>query len=378
MGALGIGIIGCGNISAAYLKLLPRFAGLEVRAVADINADAARGRGQEFGISALSTDGLLTSDGIDIVVNLTVPEAHYRVSRQILDAGKHVYTEKPLTMTLEEGLALQRLATERNLRIGSAPDTFLGGVHQQARACIDGGLIGEVVAGTAHFMNRGMENWHPNPDFFFLPGGGPILDMGPYYITNLIQLIGPIKRVVALATATFPTRTIGTDGSRKGEVIPVKTPTNIHALLEFTSGATITLSASWDICAHRHSSMELYGTEGTLFVPDPNFFGGSLDHAGRNGRTATVENWAHPFGMPNEPHSKLGTLANYRSAGIADMVHAITEKRPHRCSLEMALHAVDAVSSILRSAQENAWIELSTDCRRPEPLNAEAAQAFLA
>ena len=377
MDLLGIGIIGCGNISAAYLKLVPMFRGLEIRAVADIEATASCRRSEEFGVAALSTDELLASDGIDIIVNLTVPDAHYDVSRNILEAGKHVYSEKPLTLTLQQGLILNDLAVERQLRIGSAPDSFLGGAHQQARACIDDGLIGDVVTATAHVMNHGMEHWHPNPDFFFRQGGGPILDLGPYYISNLIQLIGPVRRVTALASASFPTRTIGTDGPRKGQIIPVETPTNIHALLEFRSGATVTLSASWDIWAHRHSNMEIYGTDGTLFVPDPNFFGGSLDHAGQDGVIAGLSKWDHPFGRPNETHFKLGPQSNYRAAGLADMAQAIVENRPHRCSTELALHAVDVMTSILRSAREESWIALSTTCDRPEPLGPEAAQALL-
>ena len=378
MDRLRIGIIGCGNISGAYLRLAPLYAGMEVRAVADIKTDAANDRGREFGIQVLSIEDLLASDEIDIVVNLTVPDAHYSVSKEILGAGKHVYTEKPLTLTLEEGLSLQKLAAERNCRIGSAPDTFLGGAHQQARALIDEGLIGEIVAGTSHVMSHGMEHWHPNPDFFFLPGGGPVLDVGPYHITNLIQLIGPIRRVAALASAAFQTRTIRTDGPRMGEAIPVRTPTNVHALLEFDSGATVTLSASWDVWAHGHSNMELYGTAGTLFVPDPNFFGGSLDHAGQDSRVKSIAGWDHPFGRPNEAHAKLGPLSNYRAAGLADMARAIFEDRPHRCSLELALHAVDAMTSILRSAEEQAWQSLSTSCPRPDPLGPEAARELLA
>ena len=378
MDRFGVGLIGCGNISDAYLRLLPLFSGIEVRAVADIDAAAAERRGREFGVPVLSIEDLLASDRIDIVVNLTVPDAHHQVSRRILEAGKHVYTEKPLTLSLEDALNLRGLALERNLRIGSAPDTFLGGVHQQARSCIDEGLIGEVIAGTAHVMSHGMEHWHPNPDFFFRPGGGPVLDVGPYHITNLVQLIGPIRRVAALATASFPIRTIETECPRKGEVIPVETPTNIHALLEFHSGATVTLSASWDVWAHRHSDMELYGTEGTLYAADPNFFGGSLEHAGRDGRTLALPDWDHPLGRPNEVHSRLVGLANYRSVGLAEMARAIAEGRPHRCSLDMALHAVDVMTSILRSAEEGTWVALSTGCSRPEPLGPEEALALLA
>ena len=210
----------------------------------------------------------------------------------------------------------------KNLRVGSAPDTFFGGTHQQARAIVDAGGIGRVTAGTAHVMSHGMEHWHPNPDFFFQPGAGPVLDIGPYYVTNLIQLIGPVKRVAALSSMASNTRTISSE-PREGETIPVDTPTNIHALLEFDQGATITLSTSWDVWAHRHEPMELYGTEGSLFVPDPNFFGGVLEQADKSGEVTVVEPWEHPFGVPNQEHETHGMLANYRTAGLADMVDAI-------------------------------------------------------
>ena len=253
---LGVGIIGCGNISAAYLRLAPNFNGIQVLAVVDLDHDVAVARAEEFGVRADSVDRLLASDDIDIVANLTPPNAHFAVTKQILLAGKHAYSEKPLVLTLAEGNELAAFAAANQLRIGSAPDTFLGGTHQNARAVLDSGAIGNVIAGSCHVMSHGMEHWHPNPDFFFLPGAGPILDMGPYYITNLIQLIGPVKRVVSLASSATPTRTILSE-PRKGEVIPVKSPTNIHALVEFEQGATITLSASWDIWAHRHTHMEL-------------------------------------------------------------------------------------------------------------------------
>src|SRR5919107_1598401 len=203
MTKLGVGIIGCGNISSAYLKIAPSFRNLEVRAVADMNMDNARLRASEFNVRAETVDEILADPEVDVIVNLTVPAAHYDVSRRILEAGKHAYSEKPLVLSLEEGERLQELAASKNLRVGSAPDTFLGGSHQQARAAIDEGRVGRILGGTAHVMGHGMEKWHPNPDFFFAPGGGPVLDMGPYYITNLVQLIGPVKSVVAMVKSGF-------------------------------------------------------------------------------------------------------------------------------------------------------------------------------
>ncbi len=378
MDRLGIGIIGCGHICATYLELAPLFAGLEIRGLADINPEASQRRGREFDIPVMPPAELLAADCIDIVVNLTIPDTHYPVTRQALEAGKHVYTEKPLALSLDEAEDLRRIATSRNLRIGSAPDTFLGGAHQQARSCIDDGMIGDVMSGSAHVMSHGMEHWHPDPSFFFQPGGGPVLDVGPYYLANLVQLIGPIHRVAALAGAARQERIVTGNGPRRGETIPVRTPTDIHALLEFRSGARITFSASWDVRAHRHSSMELYGRDGSLFLPDPNFFGGELELAGRDGGIAPVPAWDHPLGIANTQHPEEGPLANYRSAGLAEMALAIIEDRPHRCSLDLALHCVDAMTSILAAAEDGAWVELSTSCDRPQPLGPEAAHRLLA
>ena len=312
-----------------------------------------------------------------MVINLTIPDAHYAVSARALEAGKHVYSEKPFVLTVEEGLRLKELADARNLRVGSAPDTFLGGAHQLARKLIDDGAAGIITAGTAHVMSHGMEHWHPNPGFFFLPGAGPVLDVGPYYIANLINLLGPVARVAALTNSATPTRTVTADGPLKGREIPVKTPTTVHALLEFVSGAAVTLGASWDVWAHRHRPMELYGTEGALYVPDPNWFGGTVELAGRDGKASEVPMWDHPFAVPND-HRASGDFANYRTAGLADMAAAILEGREARCALERALHGIDVMASILRSGETGAFVDLQTTCSRPEPLDPDAARALLA
>ncbi|MDX1014772.1 gfo/Idh/MocA family oxidoreductase [Sinorhizobium medicae] len=372
---LGVGIIGCGNISTTYFKLAPLFKGIRIAACADINPVAAEARGAEFDVTAQSIEALLANPEVDIVVNLTIPEAHFPVSKAILEAGKHVYSEKPLVLSLEQGEELRSIATRKGLTVGCAPDTFLGGAHQLARNYIDAGKIGRVTSGTCHVMSPGMEMWHPNPDFFFLPGGGPILDLGPYYIANLINLIGPVKRVAALSSMASTTRTI-TSEPRKGEVIPIRTPTNIHALLEFQNGATITLSASWDVWAHRHANMELYGTDGSLFVPDPNFFGGTVEASGRNKDIQPLEMWDHPFAVNNWDHP-LGPIANYRAAGLADMADAILKGRDARCSLERTLHGVDVMVSILKSGEEGGFVTLSTTCTQPAALGIEEARALL-
>ena len=372
----GVGIIGCGNIAEHYLKLAPMFNGIEVRACADINHEAAIARAEEFGVSALSVEDLLSSDEIDIVVNLTIPAVHAAVSADILSAGKHVYSEKPFALSLKESSALLELADKKNLRVGSAPDTFLGGVHQHARALLDSSVVGKITSGTAHVQGSGMESWHPNPDFFFKPGAGPVLDIGPYYITNLVQLLGPVKRVAALSTTPSPERTI-TSEERYGEKIQVETPTTIHALLSFESGATITLGTSWDVWSHDHNHMELYGELGTLYVPDPNFFGGELRITDREEPAATPEAYDHPFGIPNEEEDDGSMRANYRAAGLADMAIAISEGREHRCSAELATHVVDVMVSILESGERGEFIDISTRCARPAPLGIDEAKALL-
>ncbi|MDO5894418.1 Gfo/Idh/MocA family protein [Agrobacterium sp. Azo12] len=372
---LGVGIIGCGNISTTYFSLAPLFKGLKILACADLNRNAAELKAEEYGVKAQSIPELLANSEIDVIVNLTIPAAHFSVSKAILEAGKHVYSEKPLVLTLEEGEELRKVAAEKKLSVGCAPDTFLGGSHQLARKYIDEGRVGRITSGTCHVMSPGMEMWHPNPGFFFVAGGGPILDLGPYYIANLINLLGPVKRVAALTSMANKTRTI-TSQPLAGQTIPVETPTNIHALLEFGSGATITLSASWDVWSHRHANMELYGTEGSLYVPDPNFFGGVVEASGQNKDIEPLDDWEHPFGIANQD-SPQGPRANYRTAGLADMAMALIEGRDARCSLERALHGIDVMTSILKSGEEGRFIDMTTTCTQPAALGIEEAQKLL-
>lgn len=373
---LGVGVIGCGNISKTYFARAPQFKGIEMRACADINMDAARARAKEFKLRAETVEGLLAAKDIDIVVNLTVPAVHYEVSRQAIEAGKHVYSEKPFVLAVKDGLDLKKRADKKGVRIGSAPDTFLGGSHQLARHLIDTGKLGKITSGTCHVMGHGMEHWHPNPDFFFQPGGGPILDLGPYYIANLVQLIGPVARVAALASIPAKERTISSK-PRAGEKIPVTTPTTILALMEFENGAVFTFNASWDVWDHQHSPMELYGEAGTIHMPDPNFFGGELRYSKGNKPVKTQPKWDHPFGVPNEKHNH-GMMANYRTAGLADMALAIMQGRPHRCSLELANHVIDIMTGILKSGETKKFVKMQTTCERPEPLGPAAARGLLA
>lgn len=379
---LGVGIIGCGNISEAYLKLAPLFKGIDVKVVADINMAAAEARAKQFNIKAQTVKDMLKNKDIDIVVNLTVPAVHYKVSKQILDAGKHVYSEKPLTLSYKDALTLQKYATKKKLHVGSAPDTFLGGSHQQARKSIDDGMIGKIVSGTCHFMGPGMEMWHPNPDFFFNPGGGPVLDMGPYYITNLINLIGPVKRVTALVGTGRKERVINSqpNNPRNGEKLKVKVPTTYHALLEFAQGACVTVSLSWDVWAHKHQNMELYGQTGAMFVPDPNFFGGDIMVAGSDQKPAAIKPWDHPLSKNNwgPGNSETNLIwANYRCAGLADMADAIMKKRLARCDISLVAHVVEVMTAMMEAGIKHKVIKLKSTCKRPAPLGPDQARALM-
>lgn len=372
----GIGIIGCGNIAETYARLMSGFRGLRLLACADVVAERARALAERHGISAMSPETLLAAPDVDIVVNLTIPTEHFAVSRAALAAGKHVWTEKPFATRLDEAMALKALADERGLRIGSAPDTFLGGGHQQARSLLDQGRIGRVVSGSVAVLSHGMESWHPDPDFFFRPGGGPIFDLGPYYIASLVGLIGPIARVAGFGNSGSPSRTIGS-GPRAGELVPVLTPTNLHALLEFRSGAVLSFSASWDVWAHRRAPIELYGETGTLILPDPNDFDGVVALAGEDGVLQDQEVAPHVLGIANQTHPKWGPFANYRGVGLADMGQAIRTGRPHRCSVELALHTVEVMVAILRSAETGQSIPIASDCARPAPLDDAAARGLM-
>lgn len=352
---VGIGIIGCGNISPAYLKAARGFPILDIRALADANTAAAEARAGEFGLRATSVEALLADPGIEIVVNLTVPKVHVEVGLRAIAAGKHVHSEKPLGITVAEAKRLLDAANARGLRVGCAPDTFLGGAHQTCRALIDAGAIGQPVAGTAFFMCPGHERWHPSPAFYYLDGGGPMLDMGPYYITDLVNLLGPVARVAGMATKLRDRRTITSEPLR-GTSIPVEVATHVAGTLQFVNGAVVSMAMSFDVPKHRHAPLELYGTEGSLIVPDPNHFGGQIERAAPGGDWAPAET-THPYAD-----------GNYRSIGVADMAHAIRDDRPHRASGALALHVLEVMEAFGRSSDSGAFIGIDSRVSRPEPL----------
>lgn len=373
-----IGIIGCGNISDTYFGLASLFKGLRIVACADLKAPLARAKAEKYGVRAESVDGLLASEDVDLVINLTIPAAHFAVTKAILSAGKHAYTEKPLALGAADARKLVAEADRRGLKLGGAPDTFLGPSAQVPRRLIDKGTIGAVIAGTAYVMSHGMEHWHPNPGFFYKPGAGPVFDIGPYYITTLVSLLGPVRGVVAMARKGFAERRVSAEGPMKGKAVKVTTPTTINAVLEFGSGAQVTLGASWDVWKHGHTNpIELYGETGSMLVPDPNFFGGQVAWSAGNGEYTIVETTDEPFGALNWPAGNP-SRANYRIIGVADMVDAIRRNREPRCSGRLTAHVVDVMESILRAAAERKHIRIRSAVDRPAPLTAADAKRLLA
>jgi predicted dehydrogenase len=355
MDRVGIGIIGCGNISAAYLKAVKVFPILDVRGLADINPAAAEARSREFDVPAKPVDGLLADPAVEIVVNLTVPKAHVEVGLAAVAKGKHVHSEKPLGVTVAEARRLIEAATAKGVRLGAAPDTFLGGAHQTCRKLLDTGAIGEPLAGTAFFMCPGHERWHPSPAFYYLPGGGPMLDMGPYYITALVNLLGPVKRVAGITSRARLERLI-TSEPLKGARIPVEVATHAAGTLEFVSGAVITIAMSFDVARHRHRPIEIYGSAAAMSVPDPNFFGGDIEIA------TAAEDWRkvsteHPYAD-----------GNYRIIGVADMARAIRTGRPHRASGDLAYHVLEVMEAMQRSSDQGRHIPIDSRPARPAML----------
>lgn len=352
-----IGIIGCGNISSIYLQAPGLFDNLQVSACADIDMKRAISQAERYGIpKACTVEELLADPDIEVVVNLTVPNAHAEVSLQAIAAGKVVYSEKPLAIRRIDGKAILDAAEAQQVRIGGAPDTFLGGGFQTCIKLINDGQIGTPVAATAFRLSHGMERWHPDPYFFYQPGAGPMFDIGPYYLTALIAMMGPISRVTASVQTTFPERTV-TSEPKFGMKIPVNTPTHIAGIMEFASGAVGTILTSFDVWHQRLPFIEIYGTEGTLSTPDPNRFDGPV-HI----RRANDETW-------REVPLTHGYTGNSRGIGIADMAHAIRSGRLHRANGDMAFHVLDIIESFMQSAAEGRHITLSSTCARPAPLN---------
>jgi predicted dehydrogenase len=351
-------MVGIGNISGIYLRnLTGTFKDrVKVTAVTDVQPERAAKAAAEYSLNHIKTVGeLLDSPDVDIVLNLTHPSNHYPVAMASVKAGKHIYSEKPLCVRMEEAQELLKLAADNNVRVGNAPDTFLGAGIQTCRKLIDDGWIGEPVAAVAFLVNRGPEHYHPNPEFYYKKGGGPMFDMGPYYLTALVNLLGPIVRISGSAKKNFVKRTI-TSEPFYGKVIDVEIPTHITGSLDFASGAVGTIITSFDVYSHTLPCIEVYGSEGTLRVSDPDTFGGPV----------------YVKRFREEPWSDIPLLKNYsensRGLGVTDMAEAIVEGRPHRASGKLAFHVLEVMHGIHIASASGHYYEVKNLCERPEPL----------
>ncbi|MCG5216373.1 Gfo/Idh/MocA family protein [Streptosporangium sp. KLBMP 9127] len=358
---VNVGVVGCGAISAQYFQTIDRLPWLRLAAVADLDLDRAREAVRPYaGVTVAGVAELLADPRVDVVLNLTVPAAHAEIALQAVAAGKDVYCEKPLAVTTADAERILVAAAAAQVRVGCAPDTVLGTGTQTARKAIDDGLIGRPVAATATMMTPGHERWHPNPDFYYVAGGGPLLDMGPYYITSLITLLGPVTTVIGAASRTRATRTIGS-GPRRGEEIPVTVDTHVTGVLVHASGALSTLVMSFDAAATAAPPIEVHGEEGSLVVPNPNHFDGSVlvSKVGEEGRRTLPE--------------AAGYVAAGRGVGLADFVSTPAGLEP-RTSGSLAFHVLDVMESLLASARTGTAVTIASTCERARPVALSPAE----
>jgi predicted dehydrogenase len=354
MSKIKVGLVGCGNISSIYLKAGQLFEALDIVACSDLDLNRARQKSEEFNIpKACTVQELLNDPEVDLVLNLTIPKAHAEIAMAALAAGKHVYGEKPLAVSREEGKRILDLAQKKGLLVGNAPDTFLGGGIQTCRKLIDEGWIGTPVAATAFMMSPGHESWHPDPEFFYQVGGGPMFDMGPYYLTALVSLLGPVHRVTGSTRITYPERTISSQ-PKKGQIINVQVPTHISGILDFESGAIGTMITSFDVWHHHMPFIEIYGSEGSLKVPDPNTFGGPVLL-----KRYDAKEWS-------EIPLSHGFHENSRGLGLVDMIYALQNNREHRANGQLASHILDIMHGFHDASNESAHYFLNSPCNQPE------------
>ena len=367
---LKVGLIGCGHIAETYFRSQKYFNNIEIISCADINAEATKKCAQKYNIKAQKVDDLLADKEINIVLNLTTPQAHYEIIKKTLLAGKHSYCEKPLSTNYDHGAELLQLANDKNLYIGNAPDTFLGGGAQLARQLIDQNEIGNIKLGVINFAFPGVQSFHPEPESWFKKGGGPVIDMGPYYFTALVNLLGPAKCVRAKATKVYDYRTIET-GPKKGNKFKVEIPTSIIGSIEFKSSAVIQIFLSFDVINHQRNHIELYGTKGSMIVPDPNMFGGSVfSSCTEHGEWKSYSSSDMLIGKTNIFNKSLRSneepeVANYRGVGLSEMIDAIVSKRANRCNGKLSLHVLDMIDSTINAAINGVEQNLRTNCERP-------------
>ena len=374
---LRAGLIGCGRISDIYLKTCAQFPEIEITACASLDIEESRAKAAQYGIAkTCSPDDIFADPGIDCVLNLTIPAAHTEIAIKALEAGKHVYSEKPFATELQAGQHVLDLATRKGLLVGNAPDTFLGGRWQTCRRLLDGGVIGRPTGVTAFVGTHGVERHHPNPDFYYQKGGGPLLDLGPYYLTAMVFLLGPIAKVCGMSRRTFDQRMIE-NGPRHGEWMPVEVDTHSLSMLEFASGVIGSMTISFDIWDSETPRFEIYGEDGTICIPDPdpvhgaNIFQGEVWY-----RTKETSRWSHqprPQGREDwqiaENHH--GYNEDSRGLGLLDLAYAVRDRRPVRASGELAFHVLETMLGIMQAHQSGQYHTISSSCSMPEPLPAE-------
>ena len=367
-----VGLIGCGHIAETYFRAHKYFNNFKIIKCADIKEKAAKKCASTYKIKSLSVKEILNDDEIEIILNLTIPKAHYEISKKALLHNKHVYTEKPMAINLKDGKELVKLAKKKRLYIGNAPDTFLGGGNQKSKELLENNLIGKINLGNMIFAFPGVQSYHPNPEpWFAKKEGGPVIDMGPYYLTALVNLLGPAKEVSGSIMKGVKKRVIGI-GPRKGKKIKVHCPTTYLATIVFENKSIIRLTLSFDVIAHGRNHIELYGSNGSMIVPDPNMFGGSVYTCKKLG-----EKWKEyktgkmPLGKINIRSKSLRANeapinANYRGVGLAEMAYCIENKKIHRCNGELSLHVLDIIQSTMKASRTGIKRKIKTTCKIPK------------
>lgn len=370
---LGVGVLGAGAIAPPYYMAMQAWPQLRLLACSSRSMVSARAAGEKYGVAAVDFAAMLADPAIDVVVNLTPVGAHFETSKAILEAGKHLYSEKPIAASMAQARELLAIAEHKGLRIGCAPDTFFGSAHQEARAAIDAGAIGQPVSGSLFMGGAGVEAWHPHPEGFYEPGAGPVGDHSPYYLTQLINLLGPVASVSGLGSRPQPVRVLR-NPARAGETITTEVDTTAVALLEMAGGQVVTLSMSWDMGPHGRVPLEIYGTAGTLQNPDPNWSDGTVKIITADG--------VHEHGHAHRPFSRKtmitfqGTeVAYWRLCGLADMADAIADGRPHRAAGERAAHVLEVIEAIATSSCEGRRVAIASRCERPAPITNDIRHA---
>lgn len=373
---LNVGLIGTGRISDIYLQNCSSFPEISIVACGSLDFEESHRKAMQYDIPKVaSPEDIIADDSIDCILNLTIPAVHAEVSMAALVAGKHVYSEKPFATTTQDGQRILDLAAAKGLTVGNAPDTFLGGRWQTARKLVDSGAIGTPIGCMVHVGTHGVERHNPNPDFYYQPGGGPLLDLGPYYLTAMVFLMGPIRRVSGMASRSFDKRQIE-NGPRNGEWMNVEVDTHSLSMMQFASGAIGNMTISFDIWDSESPRFEVYGTEGTICIPDPDPVHGANNFHGpvwyRTRQTSRWEFQPRPTDRPAdwlEADNTHGFNANSRGLGLLDMAYALNEGRAPRASGELAQHILEVMLGIETSPKQGGFVDIASDCVIPPPLS---------